>query len=66
MKNIFYMSNEDQVDQSFHAPTFTFSHKQQVFKSIGQDSKMMTMDSVELSDGKQKRTMVFLSVVSDG
>ena len=66
MKNIFYMSNEDEIETSFQAPTFGFSHKQQVFKSIGQDSKMMTMDQIELSDGRQSRSMTFLSVVSDG
>jgi hypothetical protein len=52
MKNIFYMSNEDLVENSFQALSFTFSHKQQVFKSIGQDSKMMTMDQIELSDSR--------------
>ena len=66
MKNIFYMSNEDVVDHGYKAPSFEYSHKQQVFKSIGQDSKMMTMDSIELSDAKQTRSLVFISVVSDG
>lgn len=48
MKNIFYMNIDDLSQNQVKTSQFTFNHKQQCFKSIGEQSRVMTMDFIDL------------------